>query len=242
VYPLVGVEELVRRAEAAQAMRARRFCIVTSGRGVVQDEDMEVICEAIRQITTLGLLADASLGELTGVQVARLKEAGLSRYNHNIETAPSFFPSVCSTHTFTDRLQSIRLIKEAEIQLCCGGILDLGESPRQRLEMAFTLQSIDPDCIPINFLHPIRGTPVYKNTLSPPGELLKFLAILRFILPAKQIKVCGGREARLRSLQPLLFLSGADSFLIGDYLTTQGNPAAKDLEMIEDLGLVVVDR
>lgn len=240
-YPLISVDEIVNRAREAVKTKTNRFCIVISGRGVDEAKELNIICDAIRKIKDEfpNLKIDASLGFISKEGIRRLKDAGLTRYNHNLETAKSHFSSVCTTHKYEDRTATVRDLKEAGLEVCCGGIFGLGESPKQRLELAFALRELDVDCIPINFLNPIPGTAFQNNPPLQPLELLKMVAIYRFILPKKEIRICGGRQVNLRSLQPLIFTAGADAIIIGNYLTTKGSPPEEDLKMIEDMGLKV---
>ena len=240
VYPLLEEKEIFKRARLAQESGAGYFCIVTSGRSLQDKNDFQKILRVIPKIRQkLKLKVDASLGELTLEQAQALKEAGLFRYNHNLETAQSLYPEVCTTHTYSDRLKTIENVKKSGLELCCGGIFGMGESWPQRLELVFALKKFNPECIPVNFLNPVSGTRLPKKKPLLPLEFLKITAILRFIFPRQEIKICGGRETNLRSLQPFLFSAGADSIIIGDYLTTKGNPPSDDLQMIRDLGLAV---
>ena len=240
VYPLLSENELFKKAKQAQKTGAGYFCIVTSGRRIRKKSDFQEICKAVSKIRSeLKLNVDASLGELSLEEARALKDAGLFRYNHNLETARSLYPEVCTTHTYTDRIKTIENVKKAGLELCSGGIFGMGESAAQRLELAFALREFNPECIPINFLNSIPGTRFSQQNPLSALEFLKIIAILRFLFPRQEIKVCGGREANLRSLQPFLFLAGADSIIIGDYLTTKGNLPQDDLKMIKDLGLTV---
>lgn len=239
-YPLLSVEELVSQAREALKWKAHRFCIVVSGRRV-EREELECICKAISLIkhNFPVLKRDASLGELSEDMACQLKEAGLERYNHNLESTEDFFSKICTTHTWQDRLETVKTLKKIGIEVCCGGIFGLGETAQQRIEFAFKLKELDVNCIPLNFLNPIPGTPFGSNPAIPPLEILKTVAILRYILPTKQIRICGGRQRNLRSLQPMVFLAGADSMIIGNYLTTRGSPPEEDLQMIADLELEI---
>lgn len=239
-YPLIPVEEILRRAEETYKKGTKRFCIVTSG-CTVEGGEFDMICEAIKRIKEKfpSLKMDASLGKLTQEQARKLKAAGLDRYNHNIETDEAFFKQVCTTHSFDDRLKTLEILKDAGIERCCGGIIGLGETDEQRIKMAFYLKELDVDCVPINFLNPIKGTPAENNQIPPPLDLLKYIALFRLILPTKQIRVCGGRQANLRSLQSMIFYAGADAIIVGDYLTTKGSEPHQDLQMIADAGLQV---
>lgn len=240
VYPLLEDKEIFKRAQSAQGSGAGYFCIVTSGRRIREKKDFLKVCRMIAKIRSkLKLNVDASLGELTLDEAKSLKQAGLFRYNHNLETAQSLYPEVCTTHTYSDRIRTIENVRQAGLELCCGGIFGMGESWAQRFELAFALKRFNPECIPVNFLNPIAGTRLGRKKPLSPLEFLKIAAILRFIFPRQEIKICGGRETNLRSLQPLMFLAGADSMIIGDYLTTKGNPPQDDLKMIQDLGLFV---
>lgn len=240
-YPLLSVEEILNRASQAAKTKTNRFCIVISGRGVDEKDELNIICDAIRKIRTEfpKLKIDASLGFISKEGIYKLKEAGLTRYNHNLETAKSYFSSVCTTHTYEDRIATVKDLKGAGLEVCCGGIFGLGETQNQRLELTFALRELDVDCVPINFLNPIAGTQFENNPPLKPLELLKMIAIYRFILPKKEIRICGGRQVNLRSLQPLIFTAGADAIIIGNYLTTKGSPPEEDLKMIEDMGLKV---
>lgn len=239
-YPLISLDEMLKRAERILEYKAHRFCLVTSGCKLSEDE-LQRICLGLSLIKNKfpQLKLDASLGEISFEQAIKLKDAGLTRYNHNLETCEEFFPRVCTTHTFADRVKTIKNLKKSGLEVCCGGIFGLGESEEERLKFGFTLKELDVDCIPINFLNPIPGTIFANNSLPNPLELLKMVAIFRFIHPKKEIKICAGRENNLGKLEPWIFKAGADSIIIGGYLTTSGNPADKDLEMIKSCGLEV---
>lgn len=240
VYPLVPEKELVERADRAVAARAHRFCIVTSGRSVGGDE-LGVICRAIAAIRQRhpGLKVDASLGILSLSQLKRLKAAGLSRYNHNLETSESHFGRICTSHNYSDRLNTVRAVRQSGLEVCCGGIIGLGEDEAQRIDLAFALKDLDVHTVPLNFLNPIPGTPTESFPALSPFPLLKAIVLFRFILPDKEIRICGGRQTGLRRLQPLIFSAGADAVIIGDYLTTPGSPPQEDIRMIEDLDLKI---
>jgi len=238
-YSLISKDEILKRAKCASDNETHRFCIVISGRGIETEDELNQICQAIQQIKEEmpHLKIDASLGCLDFLTAKRLKDAGLDRYNHNLETTEDFFPKICTTHTFKDRLKTIKILKDVGLEVCCGGIFGLGEIPRQRIEFGFTLRKLNVDCIPLNFLNPIAGTPLENNPRIEPLELLKTIAIFRFILPKKEIRICGGRQSSLRNLQSMIFTAGADAIILGDYLTTKGSPSHEDLQMLTDLGL-----
>lgn len=239
IYPLISVEEMVKKAKYANEIKANRFCIVISGRGIETEKEVETICNAFLKIKSEFpyLLLDASLGFISQKWAEKLKSAGLNRYNHNLETTESFFKNIISTHTYQKRVETIRMLKEMGLEVCCGGIFGLGETPTQRLEFAFALRDLDVDCVPLNFLNPAAGTRLENVPPLSPLEILRLIAIYRLILPTVEIRICGGREKSLRSLQPLMFLAGADAAIIGDYLTTSGARPEDDIQMIEDLGL-----
>ena len=238
-YPLLGPEIIVGAAERAWRNGARRFAIVTSGKSLSHRE-LAKVCIAIERISRQDKIRPcASLGLLHQEAALRLKQVGLKRYHHNLETAASFFPNICTTHHYDEDLTTIKIAKRLGFEVCCGGIFGMGESIEQRVELAFTLKELGVDSVPINFLNPIPGTKLQGRHLLSPLECLRILATYRFILPSCDILTCGGREVNLRSLQPLMFTSGASGTMVGDYLVTQGRPPQEDLELIEDLELEV---
>jgi biotin synthase len=240
-YPLMDPREILQQAEEAKAMGARRFAIVTSGKALSEKELAKAV-QAIRLIKEeAGLIPCASLGMITNETALRLKEAGLNRFHHNLETACSFFPSICTTHAYEEDLDTLRSAKEAGLQVCSGGIFGMGESPQQRLELAYTLKEQGVDSVALNFLDPIPGTPLESAQPLAPLEILRSVALFRFILPNKDIRICGGREYGLRDLHPLVLWAGASGIMIGNYLTTQGRNHLADLQMIRDLGLEKLD-
>ncbi|RJP15662.1 MAG: biotin synthase BioB [Candidatus Abyssobacteria bacterium SURF_5] len=238
VYPLMDASRILEHARAAEQMSAHRFGIVTSGRGVDKDHVLDCVCAALagmEKTTALGRCA--SLGTLSREQLLRLKDAGLQSIHHNIETAESFFSSICSTHTYADRVETVRAAKEVGFVVCCGGIFGMGETNEHRVEMALALRALQVDSVPLNFLNPIPGTRLESAQPLSPLEILKIIAMFRFMMPDKDIRTCGGRERNLRSLQPLMYVAGANGSMIGNYLTTLGRDPREDLEMISDLGL-----
>ena len=188
IYPLLEEKEILKKAAQAQRAGAGYFCIVTSGRRIQDKNDFLKICRVISKIRkTLKLHVDASLCELSFSEAKALKEAGLFRYNHNVETAQSLYPEVCTTHTYADRIKTIENVKKAGLELCCGGIFGMGESWSQRLELAFALKAFSPECIPVNFLNPVPGTRLGSQRPSSRLEFLKITALLRFIFPNQEI-------------------------------------------------------
>ncbi|MDD5474365.1 MAG: biotin synthase BioB [Candidatus Methanoperedens sp.] len=237
-YPLMDEEDILNMALMMQEEGAARFCIVTSGKETA-NEDFERILGAIKRIrreTSLSICI--SIGTLTKESARELKKAGAARIHHNLETSEGFFKNICTTHTYAEKIRTIQIARDAGLEVCCGGIIGLGESAKDRLELAFTLHELDVDSIPINILAPIAGTPFSGAEPLTPMEVLKTIAIFRLILPQKNIRVAGGREKNLRDLQCLCLLSGANGLLLGNYLTTLGRAPREDIRMILDLGLI----
>jgi biotin synthase len=237
VYPLISSDEIVAGAREAYEGGARYFGIVTSGTSVADDEEWNVINDAITRISRMGMRPCASLGLITEKNALRMKEAGLYRYHHNLETARSNFHNICTTHEYDEDIATAKTAKAAGLSVCCGGIIGLGETMAQRIEMALTIGDIGADSVPINILNPIAGTPMMGEAPLTPLEILLTVSLYRFILPDKDIKLCGGKERNLRQLLPLSIVAGANSLMTGNYLTTLGRDASHDLEMIRDLGL-----
>jgi biotin synthase len=192
VYPLITVDRMTEAAASAKE-RAKRFCIVMSGRGIDSQDDLNTIAEGIKRVREIGLLPCATLGTLTREQLSHLKIAGLHRYHHNIETSREYFPRICTTHSFDERLEVLRQARSLGLSACSGGILGMGESMDDRLRMAFTLTELNVDSVPINFLMPIMGTPLGDVQAITPLEALHSIALFRFILP-KEIRICAGRN------------------------------------------------
>jgi len=237
-YPMVEPQKIVETAKAASLNGAREFSIVTSGTSVNKDSDVSVLVEALQNMKIeTPMERCASLGIMNVETLQKLKDAGLQSYHHNLETAGSFFPNICTSHAYEEDVKTVRIAKRLGFYTCCGGVFGLGESREQRVELAQTLRELDVDSIPINFLNPRPGTPLEKANNLTPIECLKIIALYRFMLPAKDIVICGGRQVNLRDMQCLIFAAGANGMLIGNYLTTLGRPPEEDLKMIEDLGL-----
>lgn len=233
-------EELLAAADQAQKLGAHSFGIVASGRAPV-DRDLDRLEPVFRQIAqSEQTLCCASLGCLTLEQAQRLRALGVRRYNHNLETSRRFFPQIVTTHTYNDRLATIHNAQQAGLETCCGGIIGLGESLQDRIDLALTLRELEVDIIPLNFLNPITGTPLLGLPPETPMSLLHTVAVFRFILQNKPIKIAGGREARLRDLQSWIFFAGASGTMIGNYLTTAGQAPNEDFQMLADLELPFV--
>lgn len=230
-----AVTDLVEGARKAKASKAWRYCMVTATRGP-SDNDLDIICEAAQQIKAeTGLSLCASLGLLDEAKAKRLAEAGIDRFNHNLETSERHFSSVVTTHTYGDRVKTLEYAKRAGMELCCGGILGLGEGHDDILDLAFALRELDVDSAPVNFLNPRPGTPMENYQQLSPREAIKALCMFRFLLPAKDVRAAGGREVVLRSMQPLA-LYVANSIFANGYLTTDGAGESADHQMILDMG------
>jgi len=239
-HGLIDEATALAAAERARADGAEALGLVAAWRGLEAGPELDRVLALVRRLRSEGRVhVDASLGLIHDVDVARrLKEAGLNTLNHNLETARSHFDAVCETHDYDDRLRTIANAREAGLNVCSGGVLGLGETPRQRAELAAELRELDPDIVPLNFLNPIDGTPLGdEHEPLEPIEALKCIAVFRFMLPRHHIMVAGGREVVLKELQPLMYLAGASASMVGDYLTTGGQPAAEELAAIDRLGL-----
>lgn len=241
VYPMQSTDKIVAAAHEAEENGATEFSIVTSGRGMTRENELQTMENAIREIrATTKMETCASLGLMETQDLKRLKDAGMINYHHNIETSRSYFPNIVHTHTFDDEMASIQHAKELGLKVCCGGIVGMGESKDQRIEFAFNLKEIDPDSIPLNFLNPRPGTPLaHLNDLTP-LDALKMIALIRLVLPKTELFVCGGREVNLKDYQEHMFDAGASGTMLGNYLTTSGRPTEDDRTMINRLGLEII--
>jgi biotin synthase len=216
----------------------REFSIVTSGKTLHSVKEKEEILRALCLLREDGrVLRCASLGILSRGDLRLLKDAGLTKYHHNLETARSFFPAICSTHSYEEDVATVEAAKELGLKGCSGGLFGLGESLAQRVELAATLRELDVDSVPVNFLNPIPGTPLEKKDALTPLDCLKIIAVYRLMMPEKGIYVCGGRDLNLRDLQSWIFMAGANGLMVGDYLTTSGRNLELDLKMLSDLCL-----
>ncbi len=234
-YPLLDKSKIVERAIEMWNGGANKFSMVTSGYALTEKE-LDLICEAailIKEKTGLSLCG--SLGVLNEDIAERLKASGLTNYHHNLETARSFFDQVCTTHPYDDDIKSVKIAARAGFKVCSGGIMGLGESWEQRIELAFTLKELDVESIPLNFINPIPGTKMAERPLLAPMDALKCIALYRLINPLKDITICGGREISLGDYQSWTFLAGANGLMVGDYLTTMGRGLKIDMEMIRNM-------
>lgn len=237
-YPLLGSDEIVKRAQAIAIAGAKRTSLVTSGKGMDDDPDFPKVVEALQAILDgTELKVCANLGTLTYQQAQVLFRSGVKRYAHNIETSANFYPNICTTHSYAERISTIKAAKAAGMELCTGGIIGLGESWQDRVAMAFTLHELDVDSVPINILNPIQGTPLANQAPLAALEILKIFAMFRFVLPSKIIRPAGGREINLRDMQGSLMLGGANGLIIGNYLTFTGRNTPADFTMVQDAGL-----
>jgi len=239
-YGLLSTEEILASARAAQESGASRFCTVTSG-GALSDKEFDRLIDTLQRVhDEVDIALDASLGFLDDERASRLAAAGVTRYNHNLETSRDHYPKICSTHTYDQRVATVRQAMSHGFSACCGGIMGLGESPSQRLDLAFTLAELGVDCVPINILNPRPGTPL-ENAVSPePLEVMKTVALFRLILPRATIKIAGGREKNLGDFQAMALRAGANGMIIGGYLTTSGRSVEDDLRMVRQAGFEVV--
>jgi biotin synthase len=241
VYAFLDVDEVLEAARATRAAGATQFCIVVAVRGPSErllDKVIEAV-DAVHEQT--GLEVACSLGLLTDAQAARLAAAGVRRYNHNLEAPREIFPSICSTHTYDDRVATARLAIDAGMELCCGGILGMGETLDQRIDFAFELAELEPCEVPINLLDPRPGTPMGDRTPITPREALQAIALFRLILPGAWLRLAGGRERVLGELQGMGLLAGANALIVGNYLTTGGRAPEEDHALLEALGMPVAD-
>jgi len=236
-YQLPSPEEVVLRAQKAKDEGAESYCLVAAWREP-SPRDFDKVCNIIDQINDkVGISVECSLGFLTEKQAQKLKELHVKRYNHNLETSKSKFAEICTTHTYEDRLNTLRIAREAGLELCTGGIIGLGETRKQRLELVLELASIYPEEVTINILVPVPGTPLELQTPLPKSEIIRMFSVVRFLLPESVIKISGGRETNLDDSGEELLQSGANGIITSGYLTMGGNEAKKDIEMIRKIGL-----
>ena len=233
---MASAEAIAERATALEPAGASHVCLVASGRGP-DAEDLATVCAAatrIRRATAMQVCA--CLGLLTADQAARLRDAGVVRVNHNLESSARFYPFICTTHGWEERYETAVVVRRAGLELCSGGILGLGETDGDRLSLLLALRDLDPTVVPINILNPRPGTPLGDAVPPTPLEAVKWLALARLALPGAAIKLAGGRESGLRSLQGLALLAGANGLIIGGYLTTGGRPVTEDRALLRDCG------
>lgn len=237
-YNILQRDKLMEAAELAASRGAKTYCLVISARGP-NEREIRAVEEVVPEIKAkYGLDICACLGLLNREHADRLKACGVDRVNHNLNTSESFYGEVCTTHTYQDRVQTLRHVRDAGMEMCSGGIIGMGESKSDIVAMAFELQELGVQSIPLNFLNSIDGTPLESRSELTPADCLRTLAMFRFVNPDRELRIAGGREIHLRSLQPL-GLYVANSLFVGDYLTTEGQPPESDYQMIRDLGFEV---
>jgi biotin synthase len=241
-YGLVDLPPVINAAEEAKTNGVTAVGLVAAWRGLDEGPILDEICTQLSELKASGKARpDASLGIIKNPRVAqRLREAGLECYGHNLETSRRFYDQVCTSHTYEERVETIRHLKAAGIKICSGGIIGMGETREDRCDLAFSLREVGANVVPINILNPIEGTPMGDSkTREPiqPMEILKTIACFRFILSRQEIMIAGGRTVNLRDLQSMIFMAGASALMVGNYLTTLNQPVDKDLQMLRDLGL-----
>lgn len=233
-YPLISNQEIQQAFDKAARFPIQHFGMVTSGK-TLSEADLRRICELLKSRPASAINWCASFGMLNEAQFRQLKAAGLTRFHHNLETAESYFPKVCTTHTYEDRKRTVLAAKAAGLAVCSGGLFGIGESPAHRVELAFTLKDLGVDSIPLNFLVPIPGTPAAEHARPlTPGEILKTIAMFRLVCPRAEIRVCAGREKHLKEREAHIFRAGATGMMIGGYLTVQGRTEDEDLALLKD--------
>jgi len=237
-YPLLPDEIILDKAMEAKMNGAASFCLVCAYREPPQNE-FEKICKVIERLRKeVDIDINVSLGFMTPQRAQRLKSLGVKRYNHNLEASESFFSEICKTHDFADRVKTARTVKDAGLELCCGGIIGMGETPKQRIELAFSLSTLEPDEVPINVLIPRKGTPKeLENCSINTMDIIRTIAVWRFIMPKTILKIAGGREVYFKDNGKLALQAGANGIITGGYLTTNGNAPNKDIQMIHEIGL-----
>src|SRR6187397_125117 len=239
LHAMMEPEQILEHARAAEAAGAHRFCMVTQGQGLSKRDFEKILAGAELVAEHTNLKRCASIGHMSAERAKRLREAGVQRVHHNVESSRSYYPEVSTTVRYEGRLRTIDAVKEAGLETCVGGILNLGESPRQRVEMAFELSELEPDSVPINLLNPRNGTKFGDRPLMDPWEVVKWVAIFRLIIPGALFRLCGGRVANLGALHKLAVKAGLNGVMMGNFLTTLGAEPEDDRAMFEELGLNV---
>ncbi|MDY6904380.1 MAG: biotin synthase BioB [Thermodesulfobacteriota bacterium] len=235
-YPLMNADDLARPGKELEDSPVDRYSVVTSGKRLSEKETL-VVASGLSAIDRAKLNTCASLGTLDRAALETLRTAGVTRYHHNLETAKSYFPQICTTHTYQDRIDTIVAAREAGMSICSGGIFGMGESSAQILELAFALRDLAVDSVPLNFLVPVEGTAGSRLYNLAPLKCLKIIAFFRYVLPDTEIIICGGREFNLKDLHAYVFYAGASGIMTGDYLTTRGRCLADDLSLLKMLGM-----
>lgn len=235
-YPLLSKETILGRAQKAKESGANSFCLVCAYKSP-PESDFNYICDIIEYIkNNLKIDVNVSLGFMTRERAKRLKMIGVKRYNHNLETSETYFSQICRTHDFSDRVSTARIVKEAGLELCCGGIIGMGETALQRLELAYSIRDLSPHEVPVNILIPKAGTPFESLHGVSPMDAIKTISVWRFLMPNPIIKIAAGREVYLQDNDNLALRAGANGIITGGYLTTNGNDPNRDMQMIHDIG------
>ena len=236
-YSLLAKQVVVARAKEAERQGASSFCLVCAYRSPPEAE-FQQICDTIEALKKeVSIDINASLGFMTLERARKLKSLGIKRYNHNLEASDSYFSQICKTHDFADRVRTAKIVKESGLELCCGGIIGMGETVTQRIELAFALAALNPDEVPINILIPKKGTPMAQIDTITPEEAIRTIAVWRFIMPKVILKLAGGREVHFSDNGRLALRAGANGIISGGYLTTGGNEMSDDLNMIHEIGI-----
>lgn len=236
-FPLVDAATILARAELAQSHGAKEFCVVTSG-GSLRENELKQLLETIQILRArLKIQIGVSVGFLNRSQAERIKKAGVRRVNHNLQTSSDYYSKIATTHTYTDRKNTLKALREADLEICCGVILGLGESREDRVRAAFEIKEYEPESVPINLLDPRPGTPLEGSDVMSPIEILKTLAVFRLVLPKTCLKLAGGRHLQLNHHQIAAFKAGVNGLIIGEYLTTENNNLQEDYRRLDDAGL-----
>ncbi|MGD9532625.1 MAG: biotin synthase BioB [Candidatus Nitrosocosmicus sp.] len=236
-YPLLSHDKIFEQAERALQSGANSFCIVCAYKAPPED-DFEHICESIKIIRSkLKIDVNVSLGFMTLERAKRLKSLGVKRYNHNLETSKSFFNKICTTHSYEDRINTAKIVKEAGLELCSGGIIGMGETKEQRVELGVALSELQPDEVPVNMLLGREGTPHYNNNFISEKEIIQTIGTFRFLMPKTILKIAGGREVHLKGDGKKVLRAGANGIITGGYLTTEGNKPSDDFKMLKEIGI-----
>jgi len=236
-YPLLPTEVILERAQTAKESGASSFCLVCAYREP-PEKDFQQICQTISEITKqVDIDVNVSLGFMTHLRARKLKSLGVKRYNHNLEAAESYFSKICKTHDFADRMKTAQIVKDEGLELCCGGIIGMGETPLQRLELGFSIASLKPEEVPVNILVAQQGTPLEQVPQISEDDVIRIIAVWRFIMPTTILKIAGGREMHFKDKGRLALKSGANGLITGGYLTVGGNSPRTDLRMINEIGL-----
>lgn len=237
-FDMLPSEEIIEARNSAVKYPISNFGIVTSGRNAAEGNERERLINALREMgTEAAAELCVSIGGIDVDFLRTLKKLGVKKIHHNLETSRNFFPNICTSHSYDERIENITRAQKAGLQVCSGGLFGLGESWEDRIDLAIELQQLGITSVPLNFLNPVKGTPLENAEPIPARDILRIIAIFRFALPSAQIKIAGGRERNLREMQAWVFAAGATSLMVGNYLTTEGRKVETDIQMIKDLGL-----